>query len=129
MVGGATVATAFGSGTTNYFSPVGGQQQQNASSTESVHQMSLPFAYTMTNLHVLTTTSQPGDGSMVCLVRKNGSTCGLTFTIAASAAAGNFADTVNTCSVAANDKVVIQCVNNSGAPAAAIQICDWTIVY
>ena len=102
--------------TTSYF----GFGDTAAFATEASAETVLPTASTVRNLYVRTTTAQPGTGTMVVTVRKNGAGTTLTVTIAAGAAAGNFSDTTNSFTVAAGDRIAVQVVNNALAASAAL---------
>lgn len=117
------VTTAAGS--TIYFT-VFGTNANNLITTENQRQIASPIAFTMSKFYITTLTSQPGTGSLVLTMRKNGSSQSLTVTIAAGAAAGVFSDTSNSFSVAAGDLLTLQVVNN--ASSASAQLVGWTAV-
>lgn len=87
-------------------------------SVESARQNVMPFACTIKNLYVRTSTAQSGTGNMVITIRKNGAATALTLTIAAGAAAGTFTDLVNSFTVVAGDLLSIELVNNATATSA-----------
>lgn len=75
---------------------------------------------TVRNFYVTTGTAQPGTGSLVITLRKNGVDQTVAITIAAGAAAGNFSDTSNSFTVAAGDILVIKLVNSATAGSALL---------
>jgi hypothetical protein len=77
-------------------------------------------ACTAKNFIVRTATAQPGTGSLVLTVRKNGVDTALVITIAAGGAAGNYSNTVNSVSFAAGDRIAFRLVNNASSASAQI---------
>lgn len=72
--------------------------------------------------YVVTSTSQPGTGSLVCTLRRNTSNTSMVVTIAAGSAAGVFSDTVNTQDVNGLTGAVfgVMMVNNASSTSAAL---------
>lgn len=90
------------------------------STTEAGRQAVMPYAGTLKNLYVVTTTAQPGDGTLVITVRKNGVDTAAALTIAINAAAGIYRDTTHSVAFAAGDLLSIKFVNASGSSSAGI---------
>ena len=77
-------------------------------------------AGTLRNLSLTTNSAQPGTGTLVATVRKNGADTALTVTIAAGGAAQTQTDAANTVSVVAGDLISIRIVNNASSASAQI---------
>ena len=116
--GGAQNAAA----TTSY-APINGTTNYNA--TERNRQTVIPRACRVQNLTIVTGTSQPGTGTMVFTIRKNGVDTALTVTVGANAAAGTFSDNTNSVAFAAGDLISLKSVNNAGTNAA--ELTAWSI--
>lgn len=112
--GSAATVTA----STTAFGPIEGTSNYNA--TENNRQIVMPYAGTIKNFYVATSTLQPASGNMVITLRKNGASQTVTLTIAAGAAAGTFSDLVNSFTFVAGDLISIQFVNNGTAASAAL---------
>lgn len=98
--------------------------QTGFNATESNVTSPLGLIPTFHTLSVLTRTAQPASGSLVINFRQTtGGTpanCGLTVTIAASAAAGLFQDLTHTCvGVTTSDTYAYQAINNATATSAS----------
>ena len=104
-------------GVTNYVAPFFGN---SSNATESNRQISVKVATTCSRLYIRTSSAQPGTGSLVVTVRKNGADTAITLTITAGGAAGTFTDLVNTVSFAAGDLLSIKIVNNASSTSATI---------
>lgn len=90
-------------------------------STEANVESQMPAACTMRNLRFTTADAQPASGNLVLAVRIGGSDSAVTITVAASAAAGDFSDLVNTASVSAGDRVSYHWTNNATDASAQIR--------
>src|SRR5262249_46610352 len=101
----------------------------SAFSATTVAEVEAPFAIagTLKNFYLRTSGAQPGTGSLVFTIYKNGSSTALTFTISAGAAAGTFSDTSHTVSVSAGDRMAIQAVNN--ATSSSANIAGWSMEF
>lgn len=104
-----------------------GMHPQAANATEANVQAQAPFTGTKKLLRLRTLTAQPAGGSMVVTLRIGAADTGVTFTIAAGAAAGTFADTTNSAAVTAAQAESIKCVNN--AAGASAQIGQYSMEY
>lgn len=100
----------------------------NLNGTEANRQAVIPDAGTIKTLRLVTTTAQPGTGSLVITVRKNGVDTAITLTVAAGAAAGAFADAVNTVAFAAGDLLSFKYVNNAATAGASMQTIGVTFI-
>lgn len=120
FTGGGAQNTA---GTTAY-APIGGTTNYNA--TERNRQIVIARACVIKNLSIVTGTSQPGTGTMVFTVRKNGVDTALTLTVAINAAAGTFADNTNEVSFSAGDLLSLKSVNN--ASGASAELTAWSVL-
>jgi hypothetical protein len=98
--------------------------------TESNVIFKVPIAIVVTGIHITTIASQPSTGSLVCTFRSGGSNSNLTFTIAASGAAGDFSDTTTShwTAVAANTSMSLGCVNNATGSSAGISQIDMEFI-
>jgi hypothetical protein len=86
-------------------------------SAEADAQNPMPYDGKFTRIKVRTTTSQPGDGSLVFTVRKGGSPTSLVLTIAAGSGAGIYSAS-GSASFAEDDLHSTQIVNNSTSNGA-----------
>lgn len=98
------------------------------SATESNCQVSMPNGGTLSNFYFNTTTSQPGTGTLVVTVRKNGADTAVTATVSAGAGAGVFSDTSHSFSYVAGDKLNIKVVNNASGNSASINYFSSKVV-
>jgi hypothetical protein len=114
---GQTVGNTIGAGSTVYMGLPGFNA---ASGTESSRQTVVPLAGTIKNFYLVTTGAQPGDASLTVTLRKNGVDTGVTFTIAAGAAAAVFSDVTHSFTVVAGDLLTVKFVNASGSASATI---------
>lgn len=89
--------------------------------TESLMRIPVGFKGVARNLKLRTSSAQPGTGTLVFTIQKNGADTAITFTISAGAAAGLFGDTTHMFTFAAGDEVSIKVVNNASGTSAAIQ--------
>ena len=107
-MGGASIATA----TTTF----GFTGAQTFSTTESFRESIVPSAITITDLWVRLNVAQPGTGTLVVTVRKNGVDTGLVLTIAAGAAIGSYGASGSE-AFAAGDRISVKFTNNAAASA------------
>lgn len=114
-------ADSIAAGTTAYMS-VGGSITDSA--TEAARSIIIPQAAVLTVLTAVTGNSQPGSGSLVLTVRKNGVDTAVVLTIAAGAAAGTYS-TTTAVAFAENDLLSLKAVNNASGTSAAIT--TWSI--
>lgn len=114
---GNLLAATVGISSTNYFGP----GDSATTTTETNARNAIPYAATIKNFYLRTSTAQPATGSLVFTILKNGSATAVTFTIAAGGAAALFSDTTHSFSVAAGDEISISVLNNGLALSAAIQ--------
>lgn len=89
------------------------------SSTGALGQFAVPRACTVRNLRAVTSTAQPGTGSLVVTIRKNGVGTSVLATVAAGAGAGTASDTTHSVDFAAGDLLDISVSNNAPGTAAA----------
>ena len=82
---------------------------------------------TIQNLHTNTVAAMPADGGLTLTVQKNGADQSLLVNIPALAAAGIFADTVNSFTVVAGDLVRVKIVNNS--PGTPRGVSGWSMEF
>ena len=117
--GGATVS----SGATVYF----GLGNGGDGVTEALKAIPMPFACTLRNFQVITTSTQSAGGTLVLTVRTQLSSPsgGPVVTVAASAAAGIYSDTTDTATISAGQVIDIQVVNNGSGNSA--QIAGWSV--
>lgn len=115
-------ADSIAAGTTAYMS-VGGSITDSA--TEAARSIIIPQAAVLTVLTAVTGNSQPGSGSLVLTVRKNGVDTAVVLTIAAGAAAGTYSTTTTAVAFAENDLLSLKAVNNASGTSAAIT--TWSI--
>lgn len=114
--GAAAVVTA---GTTTY-APIGASTSYSA--TEAQRQTIAPRAMKVTGFTVVTGNSQPGTGSLVFTLRKNGVDTTLVCTVAANAAAGVFNSNTADISFAENDLISLKAVNNASGNSAGLVV-------
>lgn len=89
--------------------------------TEARMGVVIPFAGTIRNLCVRTSTSQGGVGDLVVTLRKNGTTAtAVTVTFVAGQTAALFCDFVNTAAISADDWVTVEFANAHTAASAAV---------
>lgn len=98
------------------------------SATESARQTLMPVALTLSNLCVVTNSSQPAGGSLVVTLRDNAANTALTFTVAAGASAGTYCDTTHAAAVAAGHLVSMS-VQNNDASLPSATITHWAAAY
>jgi len=108
---------------TSYFLP----GSTSASATESARTYYLNNACTLGRLLVSTAGTQSSTGSAILTIRHNGASSGISVTIAAGSAAGNFTDYVNTRACAVGDGISIQLVNNATTNSATIRQITFNI--
>lgn len=116
-------ASQVGASTTAY-TPINGTSSFNA--TESNRQSVIARTCLVSNLVVVTGTSQPATGSIVYTIRKNGVDTALTLTIPALTAAGTFSNTTNSVSFTAGDLISLKAVNNATGNSSGI--IAWSIL-
>lgn len=119
FTGGAAQVTA----STTAYAPINGTTNYNA--TENNRQSLISRNCLISNLVVVTGSSQPASGSLTLTVRKNGVDTTLTITIPANQAAGTFADTTHTVSFVAGDLISLKGVNAATGNSAAL--VAWSI--
>ncbi len=95
------------------------------STTEADRQMVMPYAGTIKNLYISTSSAQPASGTLILTIRKNGIGTSLTKTINASDPAGIYTDLTNSFTFNAGDLVSLQAVNNATGNSA--KIISWTV--
>lgn len=118
LLGGSYAATNTVAGSsTQYLTAYGGYSNFN---TENVRSYICPVAGTIRTLYVVTSTTQPSNGSLILSFRKNGVTQALTLTIAANAVAGTFSDLTHSFTVAAGDTISIEGINAATTASAAV---------
>ena len=83
---------------------------------------------TLRNMILRTSSTQHSTGSLVVTLFKNGVSTGITITVAASGAAGIYADLTNTVAVTRGDTLTIEVVNNATSAAAILRTCSFTIL-
>lgn len=81
--------------------------------TESNAQIVIPGATTMRKLYVRMVTAQPGTGSLVFTIRKNGVDTAVTVTVAAGAGAGVYSDVAHSVAFAEGDLFTLSILNNA----------------
>ena len=108
---------------TSYFLP----GSTSATGSESARTYYLTNACTLGRLLVSTAGTQSSTGSAVLTIRHNGASSGISVTIAAGSAAGNFTDYVNTRTCAVGDGISIQLVNNATTNSATIRQITFNI--
>jgi hypothetical protein len=122
VVGTGLGNTTTAAGVTNFASLYAGQL--TFSTTEAARESLAPYDLSVSRLFLRTYNAQPGTGSYVITLRKNGANESVTFTIAAGSAAGNFSDITNSASYSAGDRMCVKFVNNaSSASAQSLTIC------
>lgn len=113
---GVTVAAS----TSQFAAPFFGASLNN---TETNRDFVIPFACTIQDLYVRTSTSQPSNNSCIIMVRKNtgsgGADTTLTTTIAANATANTFTDLTHSFSCAKGDRISFKIQNQDNASASA----------
>lgn len=117
--GGAAQVTA----STTAYAPIG--STSNFNPTENNRQTIIARNALISNLVIITATTQSAGGSLVFTIRKNGVDTALTLTIAAGTVAGTFTDATNSVQFAANDIISLKAVNNAAANSA--QIIAWSV--
>lgn len=120
FTGGASNVTS----ATTAYAPINGTSNYNA--TENNRQVLIMKNCIVSNLALVTATSQPGTGSLVFTVRKNGVDTALTITIPAATVAGTFADTTNNVAFSAGDLLSLKAVNNASSNSAAL--ITWAVL-
>lgn len=132
LAGGGVNSTIFSSAlaivqvpaaTTQYYPFFG--SNATAITVESQRQSLSPATMVLGGFYFRTNSAQPATGTLVINVRVNGANSGITITIAAGAAAGNFSDLSNTVAVVPGDLLTIQVINN--ALTAGAQMSGWGI--
>ena len=116
---GGTVAGS----TTTY----GGVGQNSLSTTENARSVSVPFACTLRNFHITTTSAQPTGtgGTMVINVRVAGANSGITVTVNPGDTAQGYSDQTHWAAMTANQSIDIQFVNSNTSTSAAVG--TWSI--
>lgn len=109
----ANVNNGLGSGLTDYVAFGGG----NFRTAENQTQTYMPYACTLRNMTITTSTSQPASNSLTFNLRKNGANCNIQIVIAGGSAAGSFTDLTNTCPVVQSDLVNLQSIEQTGTSA------------
>ena len=99
----------------------------SGNTTESQRQAVVTSAGKFRNLYIRTNTAQPGTGSFVFTVRKNGVNQSFTITVAAGAGAATFSNTTDTIDVVAGDLISINGTNNASTASAAITAVSFEI--
>lgn len=115
-------ADVIAAGATSYLS-VGGSITDSA--TETARQVLVPQACVMTTLTIVTGNGQPGSGTLVLTVRKNGVDTAVVLTLAAGANAGTYGTTTTAVAFAENDLLSVKAVNNASGNSAGI--ISWSI--
>ncbi len=113
--------TNVNAGTTRYFGPASGAT--GLTTTENETKLSIP-ASRFTTFSLRMTTAQPGTGSLVFTVNKNGASTGMVLTIAAGAAAGKYT-VILPIVFAAGDDLSIVVVNNAATASGALN--GWSL--
>jgi hypothetical protein len=112
-----------GAGVTTYGPYYG--SQANFNTTQATRRIAGAVAGTISNCRITTGGAQPGTGSLVFTLQKNGADTSIVITVAAGSAAGTFVDSVNTVSVVDGDDLCWKVVNNaSGASAIITGFCS-----
>ena len=126
MMGAGNLGNIAGS-QTQYCGPF--NPDPGTESGSATHDVPMPRAGTIKNLYVATASAQPGTGSLVMAIYKSGVATGLTVTVAASAAAGTFSDTIDAVTIASGDVIKLQLLNNSSLPSAWVSgwACEFAI--
>ena len=111
--------------TINYISPFIG----NVTSLSEVDRQYIArFDFTVSDLSITTSTTQPASGSFVFTVRKNGAPTALVVTIPAGGVAGTYANLTDSASFVAGDLLSIELDNNATlAPSAIARTIATTI--
>lgn len=104
--------------TTTYFAPFTGATFDGAVN-EGRAEIKCRFAGTVQKVLIRTNGTQPGTGSLVMTVRKNGAATALVKTIAAGDLAGLFANSTNTFTVVDGDRITFEFTNNAPANNSA----------
>lgn len=120
FTGGASNIT----GSTTAFAPINGTTNYNA--TENNRQIIVLRNCIISHLFIVTASSQPGTGSLVFTLRKNGVDTALTITIPAVTVAGTFSDTTNSVAFSAGDLLSLKGVNNATTNGAAL--VTWAVL-
>jgi len=110
------ITAAVSANSTRYHNSPGG----GWSSTDTPGYMLCPGAGTLRDFHLYTLSSQPGGGSLVVTLRKNGVDTALAVSVPAGSAASLFGDTTTsgvTC--AAGDRLTLKGVNSDTAATSA----------
>lgn len=117
IIAGHLASATLASGLTRYTGPgmVTVITSENNSETEFL------TAGTLRNLWMRTSTAQTATGNFVVRLRVNNANSGITFTIAAGAAAGDFTDETNTVAIVSGDNVTLQLNNNGTATSCALE--------
>lgn len=99
-------------GSTVHLAPMGGIE----TTTPADADFAVTRGGTIQNLHILTRAAANADGGVTATFQKNGVDQTLLVNVPALAAAGTFADTVNSFTVVRGDLVRVKFVSNSGSP-------------
>lgn len=108
---GATIAAA----ATNYAAIYG----RALNAAETVSTIPIPYPGKVTKINAQILTAQPGTGSLVWTLRKNGVDQALSITFAAGAAANSIGLSSGSISYAAGDTISMKIVNNAPAAVSA----------
>lgn len=111
------VGGTFSAGTTNNYSGLG---RSGSSTTKEDWELPLP-AGTVKNLRIYMKDAQPGTGSLVCTVYKNGSATSLVLTIASGAGAGTKSETSTEVSWSDGDRISFNWANNASGASASVR--------
>jgi hypothetical protein len=110
-------SAAIAASSTQYLSLAGA----SANASENVKQTPIARAGTFSSLHMRISSAQPGTGSLVCSLRKNGADTPLSVTFDAGDPIGTVkANTSQSVSIAAGDLVAIGCVNSAASTSGNI---------
>lgn len=117
LVTAAANGYSFAAGLTHYSQFFFGN---STNATQAARQNALRYDCTVKDFYVRTRTAQPGTGSLVLTMQKNGTDTAITITIAAGSAIGTFTDASNTVSFAKGDLVGVKYVNNASGTSAEV---------
>jgi hypothetical protein len=115
VIGWNLLQSTIAASTTVYLTPF----QPNAGAANIGTKM--PVDGVLRNLYVTTQTAQPGSGTLVFTVQKNGVNQSLAVTVPAGGAAGTRSDTSHSISMAAGDGLSLKVDNNASGASAQIR--------